>query len=384
VPDSKLIANASAWTDSLPSRAREFETARRLPADVARAFATDGFFHMLVPREYGGFEVHPRTLVEVIKRVAIGDGSAGWNVMIGATTGLLAASLPEPFARQIYGSAPGAVTVGVTAPLGRARAVDGGYRVSGRWPFGSGSENAGWICGGSFIYDGDVQRMGKAGVPEIHLMMFPAEDVVIEDTWRVSGLCGTGSHHFHVDDAFVPEGRSVVLGGRARIERPLYQFPMLGLLALGVSSVSLGIGYAAVNAFRELAAVKKPTGSQRNLGERPLAQAELARSLADLRSAEAYMLAAIDEAWREAEAGNRLGVELKANLRLAAANTTHRAVDAVDRVYEAAGGTSIYDDNVLQRCFRDVHVSTQHIMVANPVYEVVGRVELGLPPGSLL
>lgn len=384
VPDSSVLQSAERWAGQLPDRSLEIEQARRLPADISEGFASTGIYHMLVPSEFGGGEVHPQTFVDVIRRVAEGDGSAGWNVMIGSTTGLLAASLPEGFGAEIYGNAPGVLTVGVTAPLGRAERIEGGYRITGRWPFGSGSQNAHWISGGCFVFENGEQVKNDKGAPEVHLMMFHRDQVVIENTWQVSGLCGTGSHHFHVDNEFVPEGRSVVLGGRTRVQRPLYQFPMLGLLALGVSSVSLGIGYKALAAFIDLADAKKPTGSSRSLAMRPQVQAMVAESTADLDSARAYMTSVIDAAWEQAQSGERLSTETKASLRLAAANATHRSVAAVDRLYQAGGGTSIYEDSPLQRCFRDIHVSTQHIMVAAPVYEVIGRVQLGLPPGSLL
>ena len=384
--DSQVLEKAKEWGDCLPAMAPDIEAARRLPGAVADGFREAGFFRLLVPREYGGLETHPLTFLDVIRDVARGDGSAGWNVMIGSTTGLLSASLPESFAKEIYGDGGDSLTltVGVTAPMGRAEKVDGGWRVSGRWPFGSGSQNADWITGGCFVFEDGEKILNDKGAPDVHLMMFHKDQVTIEDTWRVSGLCGTGSHHFHVDDVLVPEGRSVVLGGRTRVRRPLYQFPMLGLLALGVSSVSLGIGYAAVDAFSELAGAKTPTGSRRQLAERPMVQVDVARSVADLRSAEAFTREVVNEAWAHACAGERLNTNQKANLRLAAANTTHKAVEAVDRLYEAAGGSSIYEENPLQRYFRDIHVTTQHIMVANPIYEVVGRVQLGLPAGSLL
>ena len=382
--DEALLQAADGWAGNLEPRNLEIEQARRLPPDISTEFAQQGFFHALVPREYGGVEAHPSTVVELIRRIAEADGSAGWNVMIGSTTGLLAASLPETFAREIYGESPGVLTVGVTAPLGKAEKVDGGYRVTGRWPFGSGSQNADWICGGSFVFENGEQVKNARGAPDVHLMMFSKDQIRIEDTWRVSGLCGTGSHHFNVENQFVPEGRSVVLGGRSKVQRTLYQFPMLGLLALGVSSVSLGIGYRALREFKQLADAKKPTGSSRSLAMRPQVQAMVAESTADLESARSYMHQVIDKAWQEAQSGERLSTETKAELRLAAANATHRSVAAVDRLYQAGGGSAIYEDSALQRCFRDVHVSTQHIMVATPVYEVIGRVQLGLDAGSLL
>ena len=115
------------------------------------------------------------------------------------------------------------------------------------------------------MFENGEQRVGRRGAPEHHLMMFKRDQVTIEDTWHVSGLRGTGSHHYQVSNAFVPEGRSVVMGGRGRFERPLYQFPMLGLLAMGVSSVSLGIGWRALDAFKELADTKVPTGAVKGL-----------------------------------------------------------------------------------------------------------------------
>ncbi len=378
----ELASQAVQWQQTLRERADEFEQARCLSADISAGFAADGFYRMLVPGVQGGLEVHPGEFRDVIRNIACGDGSAGWNVMIGATTGLLSASLSEAFAAEVFGD-PHSLAVGVTAPLGRAERVPGGYRVTGRWPFASGSPNANWICGGCFIYADGSQEVGARG-PEVHLMIFPRADVTVEDTWYVSGLSGTGSHHMNVKDVFVPEGRSVQLGGRTRIERPLYQFPMLGLLAIGVASVSVGIGYRALDAFVELATEKKPTGSSRPLGDRALVQATVAKSKANLAAADAYISSTIDTAWALAQAGERLGVEIKAELRLAAANATHRAVEAVDGLYRAGGGSSIYAESPLQRCFRDVHVTTQHAMVAEPMFEVCGRVLLGADPKSML
>jgi len=382
--DEVLIEAARRIASELPSRSHEIEEARRLPADIAQRLADAGLFHGLVPEEYGGGEVHPSTFIKLIQEVSTGDGSAGWNVMIGLTTGLLSASLPEEFAREIYGDGPGGLAVGVTAPMGTAEVVDGGYRVTGRWPFGSGSSNAGWIGGGCFIVENGEKRIGKGGMPEHHIMMFERSQVEIEDTWHVSGLCGTGSHHFNVKDVFVPEGRSVVMGMRTRIQKPLYQFPMLGLLAMGVSAVSLGIGFKALAAFKDLAGAKVPTGGNRGLAEQAWVQSLVAESKADLESAEAYIHKVIDDAWEIACRGERLPLESKARLRLAAVNATSSAVAAVDRLYQAGGGSSIYEDSVLQRCFRDVHVTTQHMMVGRPIYEIAGRVELGLDPKSLL
>jgi alkylation response protein AidB-like acyl-CoA dehydrogenase len=214
--------------------------------------------------------------------------------------------------------------------------------------------------------------------------MFPAAEVTIHDTWHTTGLRGTGSNDIEVSDVFVPEGRWSVLGGRARIDAPLYRFPTLGLLALGVSAVSIGIARHAIQAFTDLASAKVPTGSARTLADRAGTQKDLARARALVESAVAFTHQAIDRAWAEAEGPGRLGLDAKAELRLAATNNAWAAADAVALLYHAAGGSSIYEQSVLQRCFRDVHVATQHIMVAQPTWEMVGKVMLGIDPKTLL
>lgn len=370
--------------EEIERRADEIEAARRMPEDLARRMARAGMFRLLVPSRYGGAEVHPRTFFDALVATARRDGAAGWCQMIGATTGLLAASLPESWARTLYGDHPDVITTGVTAPLGRAEAVAGGYRVSGRWPFGSGCQVSDWICAGCLVTEEGEPRQNRHGLPETALVLFPADEVIVHDTWRTSGLCGTGSHDIEIRDGFAPEGRWSVLGGRPRVDAPLYRFPTLGLLALGVSAVAIGIAEHAIDALVELATVKVPAGSRRTLAERAGTQADLARARALVRSARALTGEVIERAWEQAEGEGRLGLDTKAELRLAASTNTWNAVEAVNLMYHLGGGTAVYETSVLQRCFRDVHVATQHVMVAQPVYETVGKVMLGIDPKALL
>lgn len=382
--DEHPVAVARSFAREILSRADAIEHARRMPEDLAQRMAAAGMFRLLVPARLGGLEVHPRVFFDTLAATAEADGAVGWCQMIGATTGILSASLPEHWALAIYGAHPDCITTGVTAPLGRAELVDGGLRVTGRWPFGSGSQVSDWICGGCVIMDDGKPRTGTHGAPETILALFPAAEVRIHDTWHTSGLCGTGSHDIEVTDAFVPEGRWTVLGGRARVDAPLYRFPTLGLLALGVSAVAIGIARHAIEAFLDLAGAKVPTGSTRTLANRGSTQKDLARAHALVESATALTGQAIDRAWDEATTGGRIGLEAKAALRLAATNNAWAAAEAVDLLYHGAGGSAIYTRSALQRCFRDVHVATQHIMVAQPTWEMVGKVMLGIDPKTLL
>jgi len=366
---AQLVA-ARALDPEIRLRADEIESGRRLPPDLAKRFAASGFFSICVPSRYGGGELGAADVVRVIEAIARADGAAGWCVMIGATTGMLAASLSERWAREIYGRDPAVITGGVTAPMGVAATADGGHRVTGRWTFGSGCQHSDWLVGGT--------RMGEGTAPEVRLMFFSPDQVRIHDTWHASGLRGTGSHDFEVVEAFVPEGRSVVLGGHPSVSGALYQFPTLGLLALGVCAVALGIARRAIDEFVLLAGGKVPTGSARTLANRPVVQRQVGEAEAAVRSARAFVFGSIDDAWLIASEGRALPPAQRAELRLAAANAAWRAAQAVDLVYHAGGGTAVYTSSPLQRCFRDVHVATQHIMVAQPLFEIFGRAALGL------
>ena len=353
------------------------EEERRMPAELVTELRSRGFFAACIPRSLGGEETHVAEMVQLIEEVSSADGSAGWTLMIGVTSAVVAGYLPEAAAGEIYGK-PGVITGGVFAPKGNAILRGENYLASGRWPFASGCEHSDWLMGGCIIEkDGSPQTL-PSGVPDPRLLIFPRSQARIHDTWTVSGLCGTGSHDIEINELEVPTARSVsLLTDEPREPGPLYKFPVFGLLALGVAAVTLGIARCAITELRTLAAGKTPTGARRRLAERSAVQAEVARAEAGLGAARAYMLEAIAHAWEEAEgmgeARDRLPVPTRARLRLAATHAAQAATAAVDRMYDAGGGTSIYKDSPLQRCFRDVHTATQHIMVQPATWELVGR-----------
>ena len=159
---------------------------------------------------------------------------------------------------------------------------------------------------------------------------------------------------------------------------PLYRLPLFGVLAIGIASVSLGIARRAVDELLLLAGAKTPTGSRRRLAERATVQADVARAEAGLRSARAFLFEAMADAWADAVAGNDISTDRRTALRLAATHATRTSADVVTAMYEAGGGTSIYADQPLQRCFRDAHVATQHAMVGPATFELTGRLLLGL------
>jgi alkylation response protein AidB-like acyl-CoA dehydrogenase len=363
---ASVVDGARALAPRVAELADQGERERRLPAELVAAFKDAGLFSMCVPEALGGGEVPVLELVEAVETIARADAAAGWCLMIQATSGTLGAYLDEATAAEVFGGDQ-AILGGVYAPMGRAVAAEGGYRVSGRWPFASGSSHCTWLVGGAMVEDGPPR-----------MMLFPAAEVEILDTWHVSGLAGTGSNDIQVDDVFVPAARTVsLIGDKPRLDRPLYKFPVFGLLALGIAAVALGTARGAVDDLLQLAGAKTPTGSRRRLAERPHTQAQLAMAEAGLASARQFVRYAVGGSWEAAQGGD-LNLGQRARLRLAATHATTVAAHVVDVMYTLGGGSSIYLKSPLQRRFRDVHAATQHMMVGQPTYELAGRVLLGL------
>ncbi len=341
-----------------------------------------GMFRLFVPARFGGYESDPITFVKVIEEISAVDGSAGWVVSVCAVGGLLAGHMGEDATFGIYGNNPDAIVAGGINPTGKAVAVDGGYQVGGRWAFGSGIQHADWVYGNCILYDGDAMRLDATGKPETRLMLFPAKDCAIHDTWHAGGLRGTGSHDFTVSDLFVPSERSLVaFGGHATQAGTLFQFPF-SLFAVLIAAVPLGIARGAISALVALAQAKQPTGATVLLRERPSTQIAVARAEALVRAGRSFLFEALDEMGSEVAASGGASMRHRAQLRLACTLAAQNAAQAVDLMFEAGGATSVYESSPLERCLRDVRAALQHIAISPSSIELSGRVLLGLDCGT--
>lgn len=365
------VARAEEAASLIAPLSTEIERGRAMPPAALDALVGAGALKVLVPRAYGGAEASVETFVAVVETIARADGSAGWCTMIGATSGLMAAFLPEDVAREVYASER-AITAGVFAPIGVATRVDGGYRVRGRWPFASGCQHSSHVMGGAMVAG------AEGGRPEMRSVLFAAREVRIHDTWDTSGLRGTGSHDFEVEDLFVPEARTFSLFGAPRIDAPLYRQPFFGTLAAGVAAVTLGIARGAIDALVALATVKKPGGAGRTIAHRELVQRDVARADGMVRAARARLLESVAEAAAEVAGTGSASLVTRAQVRIAACHAARESAAAVDLAYDAGGGSSIYAASPLQRALRDVHTATQHVMVGEASRVMAGRVLLGV------
>jgi indole-3-acetate monooxygenase len=345
------------------------ERERRMAEPLVAALRASGFLRLWLPRELGGMEADPETVITLMEAVARMDGSVGWNFLVGVTHGAFAAYLTEAAARTIWGADPDVILATSFGPGGRATVVDGGYRATGRWGFASGIHQAEWLCGGCVVYEGDRPRQRADGQPERFLLLFPIGDVEILDTWHTGGLRGTGSQDFTVTDAFVPSGYGFDLAHTTgRVDGPLYRHPFSGhgnLHGVAFAAVALGIARHAIDAFTELASGKVPTGPSRSLlRDRPLAQLQVAQADALVMSARAFLLDATRQAWTSTvRSGGATDLEL-ARVRLAIVNAGESSLRATEMMHRAGGASSVYNASALDRCLRDAHTASQHIQMS--------------------
>lgn len=375
---SGFVSAACGFQEELKRRADEIEKARQLPADIATRFSQAGFYRLCVPSVYGGHEADPLVVAQVIETLGQADGSAAWCIMIGSTTGLVAAYMPAATARNVFAAHPDLIVAGVFAPRGKATDEGDSYVVNGRWQWGSGSPNAQMIMGGCVVMRNGEPVLLPSGLPDSRMLMVPASSVELTGNWDVSGLCGTGSQDFVFRNCRVPKDMSVGLMSDRPLERPLYAFPIFGMLAAGIAAVMLGLARASIDELVALAGGKTPEGHRKPLAARTRTQEDVAEAEATLRSARAFFYESIGSAWQEASKGHQLTLAARRDLRLSASHAARASVKVVDLMYNLGGGTSVYRTSPLQRYFRDVHVASQHMMIATPTMETVGRVLLGL------
>ncbi len=373
-----LLNNAQRLSKSFAQRSAEFERARRLPADVSDAMAKAGIYRMFVPQSLGGSETSPLVSSQVFETLAQGDAACGWVAFIAATSGSSLARIETSAAKQMFAS-PQTMLAGVFAPNGKAVKSGEDYILNGQWQWGSGTQNADWVLAGSMVIDPEQPADAK---PRAHMCLVPKDAIEFLDTWHSTGLRGTGSTDFKLTDHRVPSAHIVGLEVRKMPDTPLFQFPNFTLLALGIGAVSMGIARAALNEFVDLAQQKKRISSSSTIAERSHTQMQIATAEAKLRSARAFYYDSVEQAWERALAGDTVDVDQRRNLRLATTHAVMASAEVVDCAYNLAGGVSVYQSSNLQRHFRDIHVATQHIMVAPSTLETTGRLFLGLPTNT--
>lgn len=376
-----LVEVARSLAPRISAASAEIDAGRRLPLELVHEMADAGLFGLTVPRSLGGSEVDYLTNIDVVEEISRADGSAGWVLLIElATAWFISGYLEEPVAREIFAGDRRTLTAGAFPPRGRAVAVDGGYRVTGQWPFGSGCQHASWFMAGCVVFDGDHARRNADGAAELMTVVFPMEQARVLDTWNVNGLRGTGSHDVAVDDIFVAHERTwPVLTERAAQPGPLYRIRAAAWL--GQAAHAVGVARGALDEFARMAGGPKSFATGDQLRDRPTVQYQYAEAEATVRSARALLREVAGETWEMLVRGEEITPRQRALLRLSFTDAVNRCAGAVGQVYTLAGMGSVFDGSRLDRSFRDLNVATHHAAVALHTYEAGGRVLLGLESG---
>jgi alkylation response protein AidB-like acyl-CoA dehydrogenase len=381
--DPPIVAAAMALAPAVRAAREEAEQMRQTPPALAAEITRAGIYQMYLPRSMGGPETPPLTAFRVVEALSRVDGSVGWCAMIATSISMSVGRLPVEVGRELAGTPADYRGAGSARPGGRVWAVDGGYRVKGRWNFASGIQNARWLYCTCIMMDGDTPVLTSAGAPLLRVVWVPRESVTIIDTWQVMGMRGTGSQDFTGDDVFVPERRSCLSEAAPAETGPLYN-RRAWYVHLWTPSVgnALGIARGAIDSLAEIAATEASTMSANLLRDRPMVQTRIAEAEAIVNAARAYVFDAVGRLGDSLCAGEAPSDQMIAQGRLALVHAMHEAVRAVDKVFHAAGTNAIYTRLPLERAFRDVHVAVQHAAGLPGYFESAGKALLGLRPSD--
>ncbi len=378
---SDPVIRARDLGPAIMAAADQLERTRRIPAALLEQLYASRLLRMLLPRSVDGDQTDPMTYLAAIEELSRHDGSIGWNVFVANSSALIAPFLEPDVAQIIFGDPKSVVAWGPPNAC-KATAVDGGYRISGKWDFASGCRQATWMGAHGQVVerDGNVRRDAK-GHPVIRSLLFPVSDATLLDTWNPIGLRGTASDSYQVDNLFVPERFSSTRNEpELRRERgPLYAFTMQGLYAVGVAGVALGLARAMLDEFIELARRKAPRYLAR-LADNAVIQADVARAEASLGASRAYLVDTLATIYAHADDIAPIDIADRARVRLACTHAIHTSLEVADLTYKGAGVDAIFPGSPFERRFRDIHTVSQQIQSRSAHYEAVGRILLGTIP----
>ena len=388
-----VVQAAAAMKPVLRQYQQEIEREQRMPPALVAQLREAGFYKMVIPRTLGGLQLDTLTYLRVVELLAEGCGSVGWNLGNGGVGQLVTLGLPDDGVEEIYGKRADTIIAGTAVQGGgEARPVEGGYRVSGRWSFGSGCQEASWMLGSFQILDDGKPRPHPDGGSLYWRGVFArSEAEIVPGSWDVSGLRGTGSFDWTVTDVFLPERRTMPQVGIplenqwSRWPGVTYQLPVQCWVGPHHSAVITGIARAGIDALIELAGGKQPRGRPAGLlCENPQVQDAVGRADAILNAGRAYRTAMITELWNVAAAGGETTLEQRARCRLASSYAADSARQAMDLMYRWGGSTSFKRESRLAECWRDLNTVGQTVTLGPEWYPIGGRVYLGMDPGSRL
>ncbi len=366
----------------IQTHAASAETNRQLARAVYDAMYEAGLFAMLAPKAHGGLELHPVEAMQVWESIARTDSAAAWNLVMNQAVAAYAAWLPAEGAQEIFKDGPTTVAGALNPPAAAIR-VDGGWRITGQCPFGSGCHHAKWLAMPAMaMADGQPKVDPRTGRPTSFGVFFPRSEARILDTWHTLGMRGTGSTDYAVRDLFVPD-RFVAPVEPLQHPAPGFEGPLFRMwpwsAILGEATVSVGVAAAAVDAAVQLCKTKTPAYNAVPLREQQLAQFHMGKARARVEASRDTLYRAAEEAYADVlHSASLLSIEAKIRLQLAVSFAAEACAEAVRLVNDAVGTSSIRLEQPFERYFRDAHVLLQHSSKSSPRYGSAGRLMFGL------
>ena len=379
------IAQAHDIAPILVAEAPLIEALGQLTPTVVDALHARGLYRVLLPRTLNGYGAGIDTFVKVMEVLAAADASTAWCV--GQTSGcsMAAAYVDAPVAGEIWRDDPRGVLAWGFQLEGRARVVPGGYRVTGKWGFGSGGHHASWMGAHCHVELPDGSLLKDAGGALIErTMLLRQSQLHWTSDWDVVGLRGTGSDTYTLTDVFVPDASTVRrdIDAERRIDDPFFRFTTTNAYACGFAGVSMGIARSMLDALKDLAQSKKPSHTARTLRDSPVMHHLIAENEAKLRAARAFVLETIRDARDSIERTGAIATENRVLMRLASTTAIQRAKEVAEFAYHEAGATAIFASNPFERKMRDIHASAQQVQGRTGHIEVCGQYFLGLNPAA--
>jgi alkylation response protein AidB-like acyl-CoA dehydrogenase len=378
---------ARSLRELVAAEAAVSERDRTLTARTVEALWDSGLMRWSNPKEAGGSEPSFAEMIETWIELAWQDGSLGWiGIANLPSAAALAAYLPEDGFEEVFPSGAERITAGGQFfPNGLAETVDGGYRLTGSWSFGSGTGHSPYVAAG-FIPTVDGQMVaGEDGIPPLLVAVIPRDEIVFTDGWHVQGLKGTGSYDYNVTDLFVPQRRTFELFCRTpnRGGSAAFRMGLIPITAAGHASWALGVSKSMLDDVTELAATKVRMGDDASIAHRATFQRNLAHHLALWKAARLLVLHTFDEVERAVDAGESLTPTMRADMRAAATFATEASREITQWAHLAAGTSAIREGTRLERAFRDMYTGTQHVFIGEKTYIDAAQIYLGLADDKL-
>jgi alkylation response protein AidB-like acyl-CoA dehydrogenase len=380
-PAGALLDVAREMIPALRDKALRAEHERSVPAETHRAFQEAGFYRVLQPSRWGGYEMPFGLLAGIAGELGRGCGSSAWvfsNLNVQSwIIGMHRAEAQE----EVWGENPDALCASSFPVASKGRYVDGGIVLDGQWSFASGVDFVDWENCQVFVPN-------EGGPPDHRFCLVPKADFTVKDDWFVSGLSGTGSKSIVLHEVFVPAHRMLdtkligggVSPGSTVNPGPLYKIPPFSIGSQAFSGVILGLARGALDLIVGEMAARRSVGGV-SMAEMPTVQVRVAEAAAEVAAAEAVLIKDADEAMRIAETGERPPIEVRARWRLTNAYAAQLCLRAIERLHPLAGARGLGQDNLFLLAWRDVHAAVSQITMAWDIQTVnAGRVMFGLPP----